>query len=182
MIDLRAMKGLRVDPGARRVRVEPGCRWVAVDHATPAFGLATVRGFIANTGVGGLADGGGHGYLTRRHGLTIDNLTAADVVLADGRLVHADEHEHADLFWALRGGGGSFGVVTSFEFALHPVHTVIGGPLFSPLEDLERVLAWYRSWQPEAPDGVYAFFLIGAVPPEDHFPEEWHGRTVCGLQ
>ena len=132
VIDLSNMKGIRVDPEAKTVRVEPGCRWKEVDHTTHAFGLATVSGVVANTGVSGLTLGGGHGFLTRQHGLTLDNLLSADVVLADGSLVHASEKENQDLFWALRGGGGNFGVVTSLEFRLHPVDTIIGGPCSGP--------------------------------------------------
>jgi FAD/FMN-containing dehydrogenase len=181
VIDLSAMKGLRVDPEARTVRVEPGCTWGDVDHATHAFGLATVSGVISTTGVGGLTLGGGHGYLTRRYGLTMDNLLSADVVLADGRLVHASEDENPELFWALRGGGGNFGVVTSFEYRLHPVDTVIAGPMFWPIEQLEPTLRWYREWLPQAPEDVYAFYLTAAVPAAEPFPEEMHGRRVCGL-
>ncbi|MDR5868615.1 FAD-binding oxidoreductase [Halomonas koreensis] len=181
VIDLSPMRGVRVDPEARTVRVEPGCTWGDVDHATHAFGLATVSGIISTTGVGGLTLGGGHGYLTRRYGLTIDNLVSADVVLADGRLVHASEAEHPDLFWALRGGGGNFGVVTSFEYRLHPVDTVIAGPMFWPLDALAPTLRWYRDWLPEAPEELYAFYLTGEVPPAPPFPEELHGRKVCGL-
>ena len=181
VIDLSALKGLRVDPDAQTVRVEPGCRWADVDHATNAFGLATVSGIIGTTGVGGLTLGGGHGYLSRRYGLTIDNLLSADVVLADGRLVHASKDEHSDLFWALRGGGGNFGVVTSFEYRLHPVDTVIAGPLFWAIEDLEPSLQWYREWLPAQPEDVYAFYLTAEVPAGDPFPAELHGRKVCGL-
>jgi len=181
VVDLSAMKGIRVDPDARTARVEAGCVWGDVDHATHPFGLAAVSGIISTTGVGGLTLGGGHGYLTRKYGLTVDNLLAADVVLADGRLVHASESENPDLFWALRGGGGNFGVVTSFEFRLHPVATVIGGPLFWSLDDLETTLRWYRDWLPDAPEDVYAFYLEGEVPPAPSFPEELHGRKVCGL-
>lgn len=165
VIDLSPMKGIRVDPDQRMVRVEPGCRWGDVDHATHAFGLATVSGFISNTGVAGLTLGGGHGYLTRKYGLTIDNLRSVDVVLATGELVHANQNEHADLFWALRGGGGNFGVVTSFEFQLHPVDTVMGGPLFWPIDALEETLRWYREWMPQAGEDIYAFYMIGSVPP-----------------
>ena len=165
---------------ARTVRVEGGATWGDVDHATHAFGMATVSGVISTTGVGGLTLGGGHGYLTRQYGLTIDNLLRADVVLADGRLVHASEDEHEDLFWALRGGGGNFGVVTSFEFRLHPVETVVAGPMFWPLEALEPTMRWYREWLPQAPRDVYAFYLIAEVPGPP-FPEELHGRKVCGL-
>lgn len=181
VIDLSNMKGIRVDPAAKTVRVEAGCRWGDVDHATHAFGLATVSGIIANTGVPGLTLGGGHGHLSRKYGLTIDNLLAADVVLADGRLVQASNKENPDLFWALRGGGGNFGVVTSFEFRLHPVRTVIAGPLFWPLEDAEATLRWYRDWLPQAPEDVNAFYLVATVPPGDPFPEPIRGRHVCGL-
>ncbi len=180
VIDLSEMTGIRVDPEARIATVEPGCTWGAVDHATHAFGLATVSGVISTTGVGGLTLGGGHGYLSRKYGLAIDNLVGADVVLADGRLVYASEEENADLFWALRGGGGNFGVVTSFEFQLHPVETVIAGPLFWPIEELETTMRWYREWLPEAPEDVYAFYLTAEVP-GDPFPEELHGEKVCGL-
>ena len=180
VIDLSDMTGIRVDLDAQTVHVEPGCTWGDVDHATHAFGLATVSGVVSTTGVGGLTLGGGHGYLSRKYGLTIDNLVSADVVLADGRLAHASEEENPDLFWALRGGGGNFGVVTSFEFQLHPVETVIAGPLFWPIEDLEATMRWYREWLPEAPEDVYAFYLTAEVPGEP-FPEELHGEKVCGL-
>ncbi|WP_290811967.1 FAD-binding oxidoreductase [Halovivax sp.] len=180
VIDLSEMTGIRVDPGAETVHVEPGCTWGDVDHATHAFGLATVSGVISTTGVGGLTLGGGHGYLSRKYGLTIDNLLSADVVLADGRLVRASEDEHPDLFWALRGGGGNFGVVTSFEFRLHPVETVVAGPLFWPIEELGTTMKWYREWLPQAPEDVYAFYLTAEVP-GDPFPEELHGEKVCGL-
>jgi FAD/FMN-containing dehydrogenase len=181
VIDLSEMTGIRVDPEAKTVRVEPGCTWGDVDHATHAFGMATVSGIIATTGVGGLTLGGGHGYLSRKYGLTIDNLLSADVVLADGRLVHASEDENPDLFWALRGGGGNFGVATSFEFQLHPVDTVIGGPMFWPIENLEATMRWYREWLPELPEDVSAFYLIHEVP-GDPFPPDIHGEKVCGLQ
>ncbi|MEY7851460.1 FAD-binding oxidoreductase [Natrarchaeobius sp. A-rgal3] len=180
VIDLSAMTGIRVNPDAKSVRVEAGCTWGDVDHATHAFGLATVSGVVSTTGVGGLTLGGGHGYLTRKYGLTIDNLRSADVVLADGRLVHASEDENADLFWALRGGGGNFGVVTSFEFQLHPVETVIAGPMLWPIEKLDETLRWYREWLPQAPEDVYAFYLTAEVPGEP-FPEAIHGENVCGL-
>ncbi|MBZ6496611.1 FAD-binding oxidoreductase [Natrinema longum] len=180
VIDLSEMTGIRVDPAAKTVHVEPGCTWGDVDHATHAFGLATVSGVISTTGVGGLTLGGGHGYLSRTYGLTIDNLVSADVVLADGRLVHASADENEDLFWALRGGGGNFGVVTSFEFQLHPVETVIAGPLFWPIEELESTMRWYREWLPEAPEDVYAFYMTAEVP-GDPFPSELHGESVCGV-
>ncbi|WP_410767005.1 FAD-binding oxidoreductase [Haloferax sp. DFSO60] len=180
VIDLSQMNGVQVDADAGTVRVEPGCTWGDVDHATHAFGLATVSGIISTTGVGGLTLGGGHGYLSRKYGLTIDNLRSADVVLADGRLVHASEEENSDLFWALRGGGGNFGVVTSFEFELHPVENVIAGPMFWPIDQLESTMRWYREWLPNKSEDLYAFYLVGEVP-GDPFPPEIHGENICGL-
>ena len=181
VIDLSGLRGIRVEPDKKTVRVEPGCRWSDVDHATHAFGLATVSGIISTTGVGGLTLGGGHGYLTRKYGLTIDNLLSADVVLADGRLVHASKDENPDLFWALRGGGGNFGVVTSFEYRLHPVDKVVAGPLFWSIDKLEPTLRWYRDWLPKASEDVYAFYLIAEVPAGAPFPESIHREKVCGL-
>jgi FAD/FMN-containing dehydrogenase len=181
VIDLSNMKGIRIDPEEKTVWVEPGCQWGDVDHATHAFGLATVSGIVSTTGVGGLTLGGGHGYLTRKYGLTIDNLAGADVVLADGQLVHASEDKNPDLFWALRGGGGNFGVVTNFQFRLHPVREVIAGPLFWPIEDLEKTLLWYREWLPQAPEDVYAFYQKAVVPEAQFIPADIRGKQVCGL-
>ncbi|MEJ2428377.1 MAG: FAD-binding oxidoreductase [Deltaproteobacteria bacterium] len=181
VIDLSEMKGVKVDPDRKRARVEPGCRWRDVDRATQAFGLATVSGVISTTGVSGLTLGGGHGYLSRKYGLTIDNLLSADVVLADGRVVHTSKEEDPDLFWALRGGGGNFGVVISFEYRLHPVDKVLAGPLFWPIEKLEPTLRWYRDWLPKVPEDVYAFYLVAEVPAGDPFPKAIHGEKVCGL-
>lgn len=181
VIDLSTMKGIRVNPGKRTVRVEAGCRWGEVDHATHAFGLATVSGAISTTGVGGLTLGGGHGYLTRKYGLTIDNLLSADMVLADGRFVTASEEENPGLFWAIRGGGGNFGIVTSFLFRLHPVSTVYAGPTLWPLEHSGEVMRWYRRFLPEARDDLYGFFAFLTVPPAPPFPESLHGRKVCGI-
>lgn len=181
VIDLSLMNGVRVDPNSKTVRAEGGCTWGDVDHATHAFGLATVSGVISTTGVGGLTLGGGHGYLTRKFGLTIDNLLSADVVLADGSFVHANENENPDLFWALRGGGGNFGVVTSFEYRLHPLKNVIAGPLFWPIDQVETTLKWYRNWLPKLPEHVYAFYLTAEVPGAEPFPEEIRGEKVCGL-
>ena len=182
VIDLSPMKGIRVDPDARVARVEPGCQWGDVDSATHAFGLATVSGIISSTGVGGLTLGGGHGYLTRKYGLTIDNLSAADVVLASGQMVRASAGENPDLFWAIRGGGGNFGVVTSFEFRLHPLTTVIGGPMFWSLDEADSILRFYRDLLPNAPDDLYGFFLFAEVPAADPFPRALHNRKVCGIQ
>ena len=148
MIDLSEMNAVDVDPAARTVRVQGGATWGAVDAATHEHGLALPSGIFSTTGVGGLTLGGGHGYLSRKYGLTIDNLLAAEVVLTDGRVVTASETEHPDLFWALRGGGGNFGVVTSFVFRCHPVTNVIAGPTLWPVEATAEVLSWYRDFMP----------------------------------
>ncbi len=181
VLDLSAMRGLRVDPEARTVRVDGGCVWGDVDHATHAFGLATPNGLLSTTGVAGLALGGGTGHLTRRFGLTIDNLLAADVVLADGRLVHASDDEEPDLFWALRGGGGNFGVVTSFQFRLHPVDRVVGGPTLFPLERARELMQWYRDFILDAPEDLNGFFAFMTVPPAAPFPAALHGQKVCAV-
>lgn len=156
VIDLSSMRGVRVDPEERTVRVEGGARWGDVDHASHAFGLAVPTGIISTTGVAGLTLGGGHGYLSRKYGLTIDNLLEADVVLADGRLVKANEEENEDLFWAIRGGGGNFGVVTSFLFKGNPVSTVYGGPMLWELDRAEEILRLYREFSLQAPEDLYA--------------------------
>jgi len=160
VIDVSRMKGVRVDPEARTARVGPGCVWGDVDHATHAFGLAVPSGFISTTGVAGLTLGGGIGYLTRRYGLTIDNLLSVDIVLADGHFVTANGSENADLFWAVRGGGGNFGVVSSFVFRLHPVGTVQFGPTFWPLEQAADILKVYREFIVTAPEDVDGFFAF----------------------
>jgi hypothetical protein len=179
VIDLSTMKGIRVDPVENTVRVEPGCAWGDVDHATHAFGQATVSGIISSTGVGGLTLGGGHGYLTRKYGLTIDNLLSADVVLADGKLVHADVNENQDLFWALRGGGGNFGVVTSFLFRTHPVDTVYGGPIIWPIDQADELLRWYRGFIQDASRDLYGWFGFHRVLTGSAFPKELHGKHGC---
>jgi FAD/FMN-containing dehydrogenase len=181
VIDLSQMKGIRVDPESRSVRVEGGCTWGEVDHATHAFGMATPSGFISTTGVGGLTLGGGLGYLTRKYGLTIDNLLAVDIVLADGSFVTANADQHADLFWAVRGGGGNFGVVTSFLFRLHPVSTVVGGPTLWPIDQAAEVMRWYRDFITEAPEDLNGWFGILVVPPAPTFPEDLHLKTMCGI-
>ena len=181
MIDLSRMKGIRADPWSRQVRVEPGCTQGDVDHATHTFGLAVPSGTVANTGVAGLTLGGGHGYLVRRWGLTIDNLLEADVVLANGEMVRASEQENADLFWALRGGGGNFGVVTSFLFRAHPVSTVVAGPMMWPLDQTTDILRWYRDYHPSAPETLYGFPAMLRVPPAPFFPSELHGTQVCAI-
>ena len=181
VIDLSAMKGVRVDPIPRTVRVGAGCVWGDVDHATHPFGLAVPTGFISTTGVAGLTLGGGIGYLTRAYGLTIDNLLSADVVLADGSFVTASERTEPDLFWALRGGGGNFGVVTSFEFRAHPVKTVYAGPTFWPLDQTTVVMKAYRDFILDAPEHVNGFFAFLTIPPSPMFPEHLHLMKVCGV-
>ncbi|MBY8338441.1 FAD-binding oxidoreductase [Streptomyces spinosirectus] len=179
--DLSLLKDIQVDPEARTVRVGGGCVWGEVDRATNAHGLATPSGIVSTTGVGGIATGGGLGHLTRKCGLTIDNMLSAEVVLADGRQVRASADENADLFWAIRGGGGNFGVVTSFLFRLHEVGTVVAGPTFWPIEVSAEVLTAYRDFLPNAPRELSAFFLHGTVPPAPPFPEEIQLRKTAGV-
>jgi len=181
VIDLAAMNGIRIDPAGRTARVEGGATWGKVDHAAHAFGLAVPSGIISTTGVGGLTLGGGLGHLTRRHGLTIDSLVEVDVVLAEGSLVTANAQEHPDLYWAVRGGGGNFGVVTSLKFRLHPVDDIVGGPTLWSLEDAPAVLRWYRDFIREAPRDLNGFFAFLTVPPGPPFPEHLHHRKVCGV-
>lgn len=181
VIDLSGLRGIRVDPRAHTVRVDGGCRWGDVDHATHAFGMATPAGIISTTGVGGLTLGGGIGHLSRRFGLSIDNLLAVDVVLADGSFVTASAGENEDLFWAVRGGGGNFGVVTSFEFRLHSLSTVVAGPTLWPLERATQVLKWYREFIPKAPAELNGFFAFLTVPPGPPFPEHLHLKKMCGV-
>ena len=181
VIDLSLMRDVEVDPDARTVRVGGGCTWGEVDAATNEHGLATPSGIISTTGVGGLTLGGGLGHLTRKCGLAIDNLLEAEVVLANGEQVRASADENPDLLWALKGGGGNFGVVTSFTFGLHDVGTVIAGPTFWPVESGAEVLRAYRDFLPNAPRELNGFFLFGSVPPGEPFPEELHLRKVCGV-
>lgn len=179
VIDLSRLRGIRVDPKDKTVRVEGGCVWGDVDHATHAFGLAVPSGFISTTGVGGLTLGGGIGYLSRKVGLTIDNLLAVDVVLADGRLVTASADENADLFWAVRGGGGNFGIVTSFLFRASPVATVYGGPIFWPLDAGQDLLRFWRDFILRAPEDLNGWFGFVTVPPAPMFPKEHHLKKMC---
>jgi FAD/FMN-containing dehydrogenase len=181
VIDLSPMKGIRVDPEARTVQVEAGCTWGEVDHAAHAFGLAVPSGIISTTGVGGLTLGGGLGYLSRKYGLTIDNLLAVDMVLADGRFVHASEDENADLFWAVRGGGGNFGVVTSFLFQGRPVSMVYGGPIIWPVDQAEDVLRWYLDFIADAPEDVSGWFGFHKVPTGSPLPAALHGASGCAI-
>ena len=181
VIDLSPLKSVEVDPNARTVRVGGGCTWSEVDAATGAYGLATPSGIISTTGVGGLTLGGGVGHLTRAFGLTIDNLLEAEVVLANGEQVTASADSHPDLYWAIRGGGGNFGVVTSFLFRLHEVGTVVAGPTFWAVEQAEEVMTTYRDFLPGAPRELNGFFLFTTVPPAPPFPEALHLRKVCGV-
>lgn len=181
VIDLASIKYTRVDPAARTVTAGGGCTWGDVDHATHVFGLATPSGIISTTGVGGLTLGGGVGHLTRKCGLTIDNLLSADVVLANGTFVKANADENPDLFWAIRGGGGNFGVVTSFTFKLHPVDTIYGGPMLYELSEAADVMKWYRDLIPTAPDDLSGFFAFLTVPPAPPFPEHLHLKKMCGV-
>ena len=181
VIDLSDMKGIRVDPSARTARVEAGCTWGEVDHATHAFGLAAPSGFISSTGVGGLTLGGGIGYLSRTLGLTLDNLLSVDMVLADGSFVTASAQEQTDLFWAVRGGGGNFGVVTSFLFQLHPIRMVYGGPMLWPLEQAADVMKFWRDFILTAPEEINGWFAFLTVPPAPPFPEHLHMQKMCAI-
>src|SRR6056297_489729 len=181
VIDLSGIKFVSVDASHNTVKVGGGNIWNEVDSATHEFGLAIPSGMVSTTGVGGLTLGGGVGYLSRKHGLTIDNLIGAQMVLADGTLVTVNANENPDLFWAIRGGGGNFGVVTEFTFQAHPLDTVIAGPMLWPVDELGPTLRWYREWLPRAPEDVYAFYQIARVPPVPIFPDAIHGEKACGL-
>ena len=179
VIDLSAMRAVRVDPAGRRAWVQGGALWGDVDHETQAHGLATTGGIVSHTGVGGLTLGGGVGWLMRKHGLTVDNLLASDVVTADGELLRASEDEHPDLFWALRGGGGNFGAITSFEFRLHSVGpTVLAGPILWDATDAREVLRFYRDFLRNAPDELGTVVRFGAAPPLPDVPDNLHWRPV----
>jgi FAD/FMN-containing dehydrogenase len=181
VIDLAGIKYVHVDPAAQTVRVGGGCKWSDVDHATHAFGLAVPSGIVASTGVGGLSLGGGLGHLTRKYGLTIDNLLAADLVLADGSFVTASADEHSDLFWAIRGGGGNFGIVTSFLFQAHPVSMVCAGPMLWEMDQAADIMKWYREFIVQAPEEINGFFAFMTVPPGPPFPEAFHLKKMCGI-
>jgi hypothetical protein len=181
VIDLSKIKYTRVDPVAKTVVAGGGCTWGDIDHATHVFGMATPSGIISTTGVGGLTTGGGVGHLTRRCGLSIDNLLSVDMVLADGSFVTADANHNQDLFWGVRGGGGNFGVVTAFTFKLHPISTVYAGPMLYELSESEDVMKWYRKLIKDAPDELNGFFLFLTVPPGPPFPEKYHLKKMCGV-
>ncbi len=181
VIDLSGMRSVRVAPANRTVRAEGGCTWGDVDHAAYPFGLAVPCGIISTTGVAGLTLGGGTGYLTRKYGLTVDNLISADVVTADGSLVTASADENEALFWAIRGGGGNFGVVTSFEFLAHPVSQIYGGPIFYPIEKTKDVLRFFREYIAGAPPEMGAFFAFQKGPPVPFMPDNLVDVTMCAI-
>jgi FAD/FMN-containing dehydrogenase len=182
VIDLSAMRAVWADPAGGTARVQGGALWGDVDHETQAHGLATTGGIVGHTGVAGVTLGGGIGWLMRKYGLTVDNLLAAEVVTAEGSIVRASPDEHPDLFWALRGGGGNFGVVTSFRFALHPVGpTVMAGPVFWAADDTIDVLRFYRDFVAEAPDELGTVVRLGTVPPLPGIPEDLHWRPAIAV-
>jgi FAD/FMN-containing dehydrogenase len=181
VIDLSAMNGVEVDADNRTVKIGGGALLGDVDAATNAHGLATPAGIIASTGAGGLMLGGGIGHLSRGLGLSIDNILGAQVVLADGSVVNANENENPDLYWAIRGGGGNFGVVTSITARLHPVDTVVAGPMFWSLDNAAELLRWYREFILNAPEELGGFFAFLSVPPAPPFPEELHLQKVAAV-
>ncbi|MFD4141292.1 FAD-binding oxidoreductase [Streptomyces sp. NPDC058572] len=179
VLDLGSMRGIRVDPAARTARAEGGCTWADLNHATHAFGLATTGGVVSTTGIGGLTTGGGMGHLARRCGLACDNVLSADVVTADGSFRTCTPEHEADLLWALRGGGGNFGVVASFEYRLHPVADILGGPTFYPLD--ADVMRGYRELIADSGDELGALLVVGLGPALPFLPERWHGRPLCAV-
>ncbi len=182
VIDLSPMNGVRVDTTARRATVGGGAVWADVDHETQAHGLATTGGLVSSTGVAGFTLGGGIGWLMRKYGLACDNLVGADVVTADGRLVHASQIENADLFWGLLGGGGNFGIVTQFEFELHPLGPIVyAGPIFYAADADGDLLRLFREWAPGASDDITAILNLTTAPPLPVIPEEWHGQKVAAF-
>jgi FAD/FMN-containing dehydrogenase len=182
VLDLSPMQAVRVDPEAGTARAEAGVTWSVFDHETQAYGLATTGGLVSSTGVAGFTLGGGIGWLMRKHGLTCDNLLSADVVTADGRLVHASAEENADLFWGLRGGGGNFGVATSFEYSVHPVGpTITGGAIFYPGDRAAEILRFYREWVQDVPDELTSVANLLTCPPAPFLPEAWHGKPLVAI-
>ncbi len=181
VIDLSGLKTITVDPDAKTAAVGGGCLFGDIDAATHEHGLATPGGIISTTGAGGLILGGGIGHLSRKCGLSIDNILGAQVVLADGSVVNANENENDDLYWALRGGGGNFGVVTQLTMRLHPVSMVVAGPMFWELERSADLLRWYREFILDAPEDLNGFFAFMSVPPAPLFPEELHLRKVAAI-
>jgi FAD/FMN-containing dehydrogenase len=181
VIDLSPMKGMRVNPVAQTVHAQAGLTWREFDHETQAFGLATTGGLVSSTGVAGFTLGGGIGWLVRKHGLACDNLRSVDMVTADGETLTVSPTQHPELFWAVRGGGGNFGIVTSFEFQLHPVSTVIGGMVLHPAERAGEVLRFYREFVATAPDELTTLALFITVPPAPFLPTELHGTSAVAI-
>jgi FAD/FMN-containing dehydrogenase len=182
MIDLSLMKGIWVDPASRTARAQPGVTLGELDRETQVHGLAAVLGFISTTGIAGLTIGGGFGYLSRKRGWTTDNLLSVEMITSDGQLLRASADENGDLFWAVRGGGGNFGVVTSFEYRLHPVGPrVLAGLILHPLEDVDEVFSFYRSYAAQAPEELTTFMFFRLAPPAPFVPKEWHGKPVIGI-
>lgn len=182
MIDLSLMKSVRVDPDARRATVEPGCILADFDAAAQEHGLATPLGINSTTGVAGLTLGGGFGWLSRKYGMTVDNLLSAEVVMADGKRVHASETENADLFWGLRGGGGNFGIVTSFEYQLHPVGpNVLSGLIAFPFDQAKSVITQFARFTETMPDDLSVWMITRKAPPLPFLPEEVHGKEIVVL-
>ncbi len=179
MLDLSLMRAVEVNAAASLARAGAGALWGDLDSATQQVGMATVGGIVTHTGIAGLTLGGGIGWLSRLHGLTVDNLLEAEVVTADGRRITASEREHDDLFWALRGGGGNFGVVTSFTYRLHPRADVLAGPIVWPIEAATEVLLAHEKLMADAPDELMTIMLLRRVPPTDLYPADLHGRHAC---
>lgn len=180
-IDLSLMKKISINRRNKTANIESGCLLKEIDAKTHEYGLALPTGIIGTTGIGGITLGGGMGYLTRKCGLTIDSLLAAEVVLADGSVVIANEENHPDLLWALKGGGGNFGVVSSFTFQLHEISEVYAGPMFWPLEKAKKAMIFYRDLMESADNDLYGFFAFLRVPPGDPFPETLHNQDVCAI-
>jgi FAD/FMN-containing dehydrogenase len=181
MIDLGLMSSVRVDPDARTARVGPGARLGDLDHETAPFGLVAPAGVVSITGVAGLALGGGFGYLCRKHGMTVDNLLSVDLVTADGDLVHASEDEHPELFWGIRGGGGNFGIVTSFEFELHELEEVLAGLIIYPADEAHSVVRSWWEFISEAPDELSVWLNFSHAAPEPFIPEKYHGERILSV-
>jgi len=181
VIDLSAMKGIHIDPAARTARVEPGVTWAELNHELQAFDLAATGGFVGSTGVGGLTLGGGLGWMVRKHGCALDNLLSADVVTADGQLLRASSISNQDLFWGIRGGGGNFGIVTSFEFRVHTAGTVLAGLVLHPLEQGRKAMRYFREYEARAPEEMSNSTLIFTVPPEMPLPESLRGHAIVGM-
>jgi FAD/FMN-containing dehydrogenase len=181
VIDLCRMKGIYVDADTKTVRTEGGCTLAEVDHATHVFGLAVPAGVFAGTGIAGLTLGGGLGHLTRKYGLSIDNLLEVSMVLADGSYVQASANKHPDLFWAVRGGGGNFGIVVSFLFQAQPVSLVYGGPMFWEMSNAKKIMKWYGAFIKDAPYDINGFFAFITIPPIPHFPEAYHNKRMCAI-